>query len=479
MPGGKRKKFIDKKNAVTFQLVHRSQKDPLQADETAPKHVLLEKRTGRPLQTDDLSSHGKAPLEKRKEEQRKYGIYFDDDYNYLQHLKDVNRVADWEPVIQRVRVTDDASGSVPTDKKNIRLPSSVFQSNVEEKEGLLNKVAPQVGPRPDWDPDVVAALDDDFDFEDEDNELEDDFVKLADGPAQEGIEGIDEGAMEDDNSDDYVTDDEEEVGSDDGSEGGFSFAEEEVRSRFTNYSMSSSVIRRTEGLKTLDERFEQLFEQYDDLELGALDGEEIEGCLQPDSEIMKQIVEEYQRKTRLPTLKEVMMQERANMAPLAMESIAEEDELVDVRLECDPGKERWDCESIISAIMQFLRRPWADSVPFLIPGSRVVQLSSRTGLPVKDKGGLSRQGLKRLEQELGGDDDDRDETRSRTSVASSIRPKNETPEERRLRKAQVRALRKERRQEKKANSLAFKAEELRQEKAMANVRKSLTSMRLM
>lgn len=34
--------FIDKKNAVTFHLVHRSQQDPLIADETAPQHVLLE-----------------------------------------------------------------------------------------------------------------------------------------------------------------------------------------------------------------------------------------------------------------------------------------------------------------------------------------------------------------------------------------------------------------------------------------------------
>lgn len=478
MPAGKRKKFIDKKNAVTFQLVHRSQKDPLQADETAPKHVLLEKRTGRPLLPDDLSTHGKASLEKRKEKQRKYGIYFDDDYNYLQHLKDVNRVADWEPVVQRTRVADDTPGEGPTEKKGIRLPSSVFQSNVEEKEGLLNKAAPQFGPRPDWDPDVVAALDDDFDFEDGDNVLEDDFIKLADGPVEDGMEGVDDGAMEDDDSDNYVTDDEEEVGSDDeedGSEGGFSFAEEEVRSRFTNYSMSSSVIRRTEGLKTLDERFEQMFEQYDDLELGALDGEEIEGCLQPDSEIMKQIVEDYQRKTRLPTLKEVMMQERANMAPITMESIAEEDELVDVRLDGEAAKERWDCESIISTYSNLYNHPKLIKEP----KKDKVQLSSRTGLPVKDKGGLSRQGLKRLEQELGEEEDDRDETRSRTSVASSIRPKNETPEERRLRKAQVRALRKERRQEKKANSLAFKAEELRQEKAMANVRKNLTSMRLM
>lgn len=31
-------------------------------------------------------------LEQRKEEQHKYGIYFDDDYNYLQHLKDTREV---------------------------------------------------------------------------------------------------------------------------------------------------------------------------------------------------------------------------------------------------------------------------------------------------------------------------------------------------------------------------------------------------
>lgn len=37
----KTKKFIDKKNAVTFNLVHRSQKDPLAADEKAPQRVLV------------------------------------------------------------------------------------------------------------------------------------------------------------------------------------------------------------------------------------------------------------------------------------------------------------------------------------------------------------------------------------------------------------------------------------------------------
>lgn len=36
-----KKKFIDKKKAVTFNLVHRSQRDPLVADDTAPQRVLV------------------------------------------------------------------------------------------------------------------------------------------------------------------------------------------------------------------------------------------------------------------------------------------------------------------------------------------------------------------------------------------------------------------------------------------------------
>lgn len=33
----------------------------------------------------------------------------------------------------------------------------------------------------DLDPDVIAALDEDFDFNDPDNQLEDNFIDLADG----------------------------------------------------------------------------------------------------------------------------------------------------------------------------------------------------------------------------------------------------------------------------------------------------------
>ena len=37
---GKKKKFIDKKNALNFEVVHRDQRDPLTADENAPQMLL-------------------------------------------------------------------------------------------------------------------------------------------------------------------------------------------------------------------------------------------------------------------------------------------------------------------------------------------------------------------------------------------------------------------------------------------------------
>lgn len=72
----------------------------------------------------------------------------------------------------------------------IKLPSSVFASEFEEDVGLLNKAAPISGPRLDFDPDIVAALDDDFDFDDPENMLEDDFILQANRPTEKE-EGMD------------------------------------------------------------------------------------------------------------------------------------------------------------------------------------------------------------------------------------------------------------------------------------------------
>ena len=78
------------------------------------------------------------------------------------------------------------------------LPREVFASGHEEEEGILNLAAPisgiqhliifltqtgnntlqsvTAGPQPDWDPEIVAALDDAIDLNDPENILDDDFI---------------------------------------------------------------------------------------------------------------------------------------------------------------------------------------------------------------------------------------------------------------------------------------------------------------
>lgn len=101
----------------------------------------------------------------------------------------------------------------------------------------MNKAAPDTGLRLDLDPDIVAAMDEDFDYDDPDNQLEDDFIAMAN-----------EGSDEEEEFDDF-----DELGSLPGD-----FGEIETKSKFTDYSLSSSVMRRNEQLTLLDDRFEKV-----------------------------------------------------------------------------------------------------------------------------------------------------------------------------------------------------------------------------
>jgi len=167
-PKNKKNAFIDKKNSVSFQLIHRSQQDPLAADAEANQMVL------QPIS------------QKVKEEEREHGVFYDDEYNYLQHLKDRSKVEhDWSDADRFVLAAEERK------EKGLVLPPTVFGTKGKEEEvGLLNKAAP-VGLDLSLDPDIVAALDEDFDFDDPDNCLEDDFVVNAMDVA-EGGDGSDD-----------------------------------------------------------------------------------------------------------------------------------------------------------------------------------------------------------------------------------------------------------------------------------------------
>ncbi len=298
---GRKKKFINKDEGVKFFLVHRSQRDPLYLDENLGEHVLVpadpDSHKGLIDSINRLSLNSKKnetdqqeAKRKRLEEQQKFGIYYEDDYDYLQHLREVD---DDETEMEEMKVTKVGSVLIKEDDEvdekdsRLKLPSSVFASKYEEDVGYFNQAAPDHDPKIGWDPDIVRILDEDpnVDFEDEDNELEDDFfIKANDESAKIRGTNDDETSDVDSNCDKehyyYNNDFDDEK-------------EFDKKSRFSNYSMTSSVIRRNEALKHLDEHFENIFAQYDDEQIGGLDTEEIDGFRNYNDAVLESALEEF------------------------------------------------------------------------------------------------------------------------------------------------------------------------------------------
>uniref|UniRef100_A0A8C8VJ23 Protein LTV1 homolog n=1 Tax=Pelusios castaneus TaxID=367368 RepID=A0A8C8VJ23_9SAUR len=476
MPPRKRKPFIEKKKAVTFHLVHRSQRDPLAADDTAPQRVLL------PAQKRDE--------EQRREEQRKYGVFFDDDYNYLQHLKEASGPSELVPSVEpgrqsRIVVTgeekiEEEAQQIPAPA--IKLPSSVFASEFEEDVGLLNKAAPVSGPRLDFDPDIVAALDEDFDFNNPDNLLEDDFVLKANEPGKEwkgedcrGSDTEDEDEWEDmdnegnDNDGEEDYDSEGPLSDDEGVNGEmkeFLFMQEETKSRFTEYSITSSVMRRNEQLTLLDERFEKFFEQFDDDEIGALDNVELEGFIQTDSTRLQEVLNDFYKEKAKDCVKPEAPEPREDLESPLHEKGEEEDDLITLVIK-EP-KEKWDCESILSTYSNLYNHPKLIEEP---SKSKPIKISHKTGIPldILPQRSLTAKQTERM-QMINQSDLPR--------VSTQPRSKNESKEDRKARKQAIKEERKERRMEKKANKLAFKMEKTRQEKELLNLRQNIQGLKL-
>ncbi|KAK1886163.1 Protein LTV1 like [Dissostichus eleginoides] len=484
MPHRKKKSFIEKKKAVTFHLVHRSQRDPLAADEKAPQHVLLQT--------------GKVDVDKQLEQQREFGVFFDDNYNYLQHLKEPS--TPFELVAARTSHTktgktplkdeeedkdDDEEEEDDEDTEEevivlpaatLNLPSSVFASEFEEEVGLLNKAAPISGPRLDLDPDIVAALDEDFDYDDPENQLDDDFIMKANvmcGAME--VEGGDEEDEDGDGEGWEDTDEEGDVDSEFSDEDGerrakeFLFMDEETKSRFTEYSMSSSVMRRNEQLTLLDDRFEKFYEQFDDDEIGALDNAELEGFIQPDSARLEEVIKDY----FIQKGKEYLRPD--DLGPKELPAVKEEDEDDDEDEEEEMEtvvikgpEEKWDCETIISTYSNIYNRPKLIQEP---QRTKPIRVSQKTGIPLDV---LPTKGLTAKQAERMMRINDSDLPR----VSTQQRSKEESTEERKQRKLAIKEERKERRVEKKANQLAFKEEKVRQEKQMLSLRANVQGMKL-
>ena len=140
-PVRRKKKFIDPKNerTATFAVIHRSQKDPLAADDEAPQRLLQVIRESVPDSSEvkDDKNKRKLLLKKQKEEERKFGIFYDDDYDYIQHVKDREMPEyDWSEMDQFLL---DAPKEIKSSDKKASKENN-FKSNSKETIKVLKIV---------------------------------------------------------------------------------------------------------------------------------------------------------------------------------------------------------------------------------------------------------------------------------------------------------------------------------------------------
>ncbi|EGT42797.1 hypothetical protein CAEBREN_04236 [Caenorhabditis brenneri] len=398
---GKKKAFIDKKASQSFRLVPDNRE-----------------------KTERFK-----PTQEHLEEQQKYGVYYDDDYDYLQHMRAINEPMKLENVQEEVeKTTIKASG-----------PSGFPPA--PPMFGLVGALK-----KPEFfDEDVANALED---VNDERNggELEDNFISLAGGVLDERItcfrdnrRGGDSDEEEDDDEDNQMYDD---------------YDDEEL---FGEDAVGEIRVERAEQ-RVIDDAFEELMDrEYNTDQIGELDGDDYDvgGALEPNAGRLHKLINdkgpsnaEYDEE-----LAKHYVRERMRLIEEGVIKDKEEYEIVEV----DEGtnkKMKWDCESFATQYTNIYNHPTL----------------------IKEPRGLSKKALKRFDkaveemeiaeenedEEEEDDDEDMedDDQESVLSTVSTFRPKGETPEQRNLRKKAVKEARKQRRIEKKANKTMF-AEEKR------------------
>ncbi|PAA83855.1 hypothetical protein BOX15_Mlig011660g4, partial [Macrostomum lignano] len=197
-------KFIDKKSAVTWHLFDRAQNDVMCGDAAMPQVAMVEVERGR-----------------RLKERRKYGIFYEDDYDYMQHLKPRSGA----PIVEQESDSDgedegDDDSCWPDDggESSVTAASArarLVQAQAAQSFVLPIELLPNEPPRlaevledgdgdadgeEFFDPEIAEAIaaaeageadDNDWDGEVggeivEEGEIEDDFVALASAPDADG-----------------------------------------------------------------------------------------------------------------------------------------------------------------------------------------------------------------------------------------------------------------------------------------------------
>lgn len=331
-----RGKWIDKKTATNFTLVHRPQNDPLIHDASVSSMILKPTsapNSNVPKKLSELATELGNDVYKIREnegEAANHGIYYDDtEYDYMQHLRDLGSGFGDSHLIEapssKVREKGKGKFSLESALSDISLEDRAKALLDEELLPTNNLVKPSyqsqqdipdslAGFQPDMDPrlrEVLEALEDDAYIDDDDND--DIFNELS-----KKKEVVDEDEFYQENWDDQDSDWDSDVtakptnaskdvanlnpephieGQESKEQWAWmddfnKFKREQTKNQLplqssqlssvmttttnggrhkkrkgaltnpSSYSMTSSSMIRTEGLTTLDARFEKIEEQY-------------------------------------------------------------------------------------------------------------------------------------------------------------------------------------------------------------------------
>ncbi|KIM32938.1 hypothetical protein M408DRAFT_313205, partial [Serendipita vermifera MAFF 305830] len=524
----KSKSIFRQPGAKNFQLVHRSQRDPLIHDPDASEHVLKEyERKNAKGKVSSLGDEAAATDSSRAPgEAALYGIYFDDrEYDYTQHLRQVGVE---ESGVDAILI--EAPSRHPHKSNKARdfdlIPKEALPSQQEiprtydSGQAIESSIA---GFQPDMDPHLrqtLEALDDDAFV---DPAVDDDLFAdlLADGELEEGEElnfefhedGIQEEAKENDETDDWQSrfakfklEQKKRVNAgsemDGVSEGGdtlgrlpsLSVAGAKKRRRkgtsdASGYSMSSSSMFRNEGLTRLDEQFERFEEEYasdndDDMEDDAdshstTSAPELIATRDDFDAVMDEFLAQEQVGKKLQQKIGDTPMDRLNTVRRALVESTSEKEERERREALLDRLDEGETPIPMPVDVDEKKERWdcetilttysnLENHPRLL---RLTQPRRTQKIQLDPRTGLpSVAEIEPVDLQEISESEDSDGDLGGTSTIT--RPKNETSEEKRARKQAVKKERQERRKEKKGTKNLFSTERKQQNKTLATKEKA-------
>ncbi|XP_065322365.1 protein LTV1 homolog isoform X2 [Gordionus sp. m RMFG-2023] len=417
---GKKKNYIDKKNSHTIDLTPYMGKGKVFDDNFKLK--------------DDSAT--------RLSQQIKHGIYFEDDYNYLQHLKSS---LEYDPNIVSVL--------------QLKADEKILKQSIENKEIINDNII-----------DINLTFEENFDFENPENLLENDFIMQAN----------------DFNTSKFINSYTNEndlniVGSTDSQ-----CDSESTHNSDIEYGISSNIndssFEHINNNTELDEKFEQVYQMYDDDNIGGLSEKNsiVDGDDNCESNL--QTLLENQEMAQSSKKWDKFIIDVPKDSPHIKKYIYEQDETENLpddlssQSEESIYEEKYDVESILSIQNDYKYKPILVCDPL-----KKIRISRKNRLPLDDNNDVPRFNCQSLRKSLiikgidyslnqldldksnmnaPPDDMDTNDRKyeDRQQLSNSNQPIVKDKDANRERKKNLKEDKRQRRSEKKVNKLNFKKE---------------------